>query len=131
MYTFPPIFIQFTFFWLHLRFLLPPILTMMHLCIMLYAYCTPPDDNTTCKHSVTSCLLPLVKLCEQVVIWPVWLFKVIGLCRVVMIAIASENLKTDLHKCCYGSFKVTLLFSVALLCTMFIPLCIKLLNLYV
>ena len=29
------VFVQFTF-WHNLRFLLPPILTMMHLCIMLY-----------------------------------------------------------------------------------------------
>src|SRR6218665_846266 len=29
------------FFWLHAHFLLPTILTMMHLCIMLYTYWTP------------------------------------------------------------------------------------------
>ena len=34
------IFVQFTFL-LNLRFLFPPILIMMHLCIMLYTYWTP------------------------------------------------------------------------------------------
>ena len=42
IYTFPHSFVQFTFFGLiYVLFLLPPILTMMHLCIMLYTYWTP------------------------------------------------------------------------------------------
>src|SRR6218665_806190 len=37
-----PIFVQFTLFWLNLRFQLPPIiLTMSHLCITPYMYWTP------------------------------------------------------------------------------------------
>jgi len=36
-----PISAKFTFFVLIYAFLLPPILTMMHLCIMFYAYWTP------------------------------------------------------------------------------------------
>jgi len=39
IYTFPPISAKLTVF--YLRFCLPPILTMMHLCIMLYTYWTP------------------------------------------------------------------------------------------
>src|SRR6218665_2868139 len=39
---FPPIFVQFTFFWLHLHFFAShSILPMMHKCIMLYTYWTP------------------------------------------------------------------------------------------
>ena len=41
IYEFPPISVQFTAFLSNLRFLLPPILTMMHLCITLYTYWTP------------------------------------------------------------------------------------------
>jgi len=41
IHKFSPVLVELRIFLLNLRFFLPPILTMMHLCIMLYTYWTP------------------------------------------------------------------------------------------
>jgi len=45
IYTFPPYFRKIYVSWLNLRFLLSPILTMMHLCIILYTYGKAGQDG--------------------------------------------------------------------------------------
>ena len=55
IYKFPPNFVQFTFLLLTLRlFGFSAILTMMHLCIMVYTYltCEPPAMHDTHCQSV-------------------------------------------------------------------------------
>ena len=55
IYKFPPIFFQLTFFGLGLIyvFFFLPILTMMHLCIMLYTYWTPLLPNYCSKQQLS------------------------------------------------------------------------------
>src|SRR6218665_1664349 len=59
--NFVPIFVQFTFFCLIYIFLLPPILTMMHLCVMLYSYMDAPGGTLLCHkiRPVSYCRLSL------------------------------------------------------------------------
>ena len=56
----PPYFGSIYVFLPDLRFLLPHILTMMHLCIMLYTYWTPLPCNTTTPSRPVSVLLNFV-----------------------------------------------------------------------
>src|SRR6218665_1667168 len=64
--NFPLIFVQFTFFGLIIDvFCFPPIFTMMHLCIMLYAYWTPLDIQTVVLSGIVRASMFARRSCLQ------------------------------------------------------------------
>jgi len=60
--NFPPIFVQFTFFGLICGFWFPSILTMMRLCIMIYAYWKPRFISNHLSATDTVVMMTMVKL---------------------------------------------------------------------